>query len=142
MTLIATNFEEIQNIQKIFDELLQFIDNSPDAKILQKATDMTTFMHKSFADLDAITKNQIAQKAEIYVDPSFRPLTLNVRKAIEIVNKFQMVPPTGPVIPAFQPSTELNMPLPSPKVSGMLPPLSHGTPNSRSVSALGGTRGI
>ena len=47
MTLIATNFEEISNIQKIFDELLQFIDNSPDAKILQKATDMTTFMHKS-----------------------------------------------------------------------------------------------
>ena len=60
MTLIATNFEEIQNIQKIFDELLQFIDNSPDAKILQKATDMTTFMHKSFADLDLITKNQIS----------------------------------------------------------------------------------
>ena len=60
MTLIATNFEEIQNIQKIFDELLQFIDNSPDAKILQKATDMTTFMHKSFADLDQITKTQIA----------------------------------------------------------------------------------
>ena len=88
MTLIATNFEEIQNIQKIFDELLQFIDNSPDAKILQKATDMTTFMHKSFADLDQITKTQIAQKAEIYVDPTFRPLTLNVRKAIEIVNKF------------------------------------------------------
>ena len=88
MTLIATNFEEISNIQKIFDELLQFIDNSPDAKILQKATDMTTFMHKSFSDLDSITKNQIAQKAEIYVDPSFRPLTLNVRKAIEIINKF------------------------------------------------------
>ena len=49
---------------------------------------MTTFMHKSFTDLDTITKNQISQKAEIYVDPSFRPLTLNVKKAIEIVNKF------------------------------------------------------
>ena len=68
--------------------MLKFVDNSPDAKILQKATDMTTFMHKSFADLDQITKNQITQKAEIYVHPSFRPLTLNVRKAIEIVNKF------------------------------------------------------
>ena len=65
---------------------------------------MTTFMHKSFADLDSITKSQISQKAEIYVDPTFRPLTLNVRKAIEIVNKFQMVPPTGPSIAAFKPS--------------------------------------
>lgn len=64
---------------------------------------MTTFMHKSFTDLDIITKNQIGQKSEIYIQPSFRPLTLNVRKAIEIVNKFQMVPPTGPSLPAFRP---------------------------------------
>jgi flagellin-specific chaperone FliS len=60
MSLVASNFEEINNIQKIFDELLQFIDSNADAKILQKATDMTTFMHKSFTDLDVITKNQIA----------------------------------------------------------------------------------
>jgi hypothetical protein len=60
MSLVASNFEEINNIQRIFDELLQFIDNNPDAKILQKATDITTFMHKSFTDLDVITKNQIA----------------------------------------------------------------------------------
>ena len=64
---------------------------------------MTTFMHKSFTDLDIITKNQISQKSEIYIQPAFRPLTLNVRKAIEIVNKFQMVPPTGPSLPAFKP---------------------------------------
>ena len=49
---------------------------------------MTAFMHKSFTDLDIITKNQIAQKSEIYIYPTVRPLTLNVRKAIEIVNKF------------------------------------------------------
>jgi hypothetical protein len=55
--MIASNFEEITNIQRIFDELLTFIDNNADAKILQKATDMTTFMHKSFTDLDIITKN-------------------------------------------------------------------------------------
>ena len=88
MSMIASNFEEITNIQRIFDELLTFIDNNADAKILQKATDMTTFMHKSFTDLDIITKNQISQKSEIYIQPTFRPLTLNVRRAIEIVNKF------------------------------------------------------
>ena len=66
-----------------------------DSKILQKANDVTTFLHKSFTDLDIITKNQIAQKSEIYIHPSFKPLTLNVKKAIEIVNKFEMVPPTG-----------------------------------------------
>ena len=47
-----------------------------------------------------------------------------------------MVPPTGPTIAAFKPSQDLNIPLPSPKVTGMLPPLSH-TQQSRSVTALG-----
>lgn len=59
---------------------------------------MTTFLHKSFTDLDIITKNQIAQKGDIYIHPSFKPLTLNVKKAIEIVNKFEMIPPSGAAV--------------------------------------------
>lgn len=91
-SLVDTNSEEIKGIEKIFNELLQFINNNPDAKFLQKASDVTTFLHKSFTDLDIITKNQIAQKSEIYIHPSFKPLTLNVKKAIEIVSKFEMLP--------------------------------------------------
>lgn len=96
MSLNASNFEEINNVQKIFDDLLQFIDNSADAKILQRATDITTFMHKSFTDLDVITKNQLAQKSQIFVNPNFRPLNLNVKKALEVIHKFQMIPSSGP----------------------------------------------
>jgi hypothetical protein len=59
---------------------------------------VTTFLHKSFTDLDIITKNQIAQKGDIYIHPSFKPLTLNVKKAIEIVNKFEMIPPSGAAV--------------------------------------------
>ncbi len=94
-SLIQSNLDEIKNIERIFEELLSFIDNNIDSKILQKANDVTTFLHKSFTDLDIITKNQIAQKGDIYIHPSFKPLTLNVKKAIEIVNKFEMIPPTG-----------------------------------------------
>lgn len=72
-----------------------FIDNNVDSKILQKANDVTSFLHKSFTDLDIITKNQIAQKSDIYIHNSFKPLTLNVKKAIEIVGKFEMVPPNN-----------------------------------------------
>lgn len=57
MSLISSNLEEIKNIERIFEELLQFIDNNIDSKILQKANDVTTFLHKSFTDLDIITKN-------------------------------------------------------------------------------------
>mmetsp|Transcript_33047 Transcript_33047/g.50661 ORF Transcript_33047/g.50661 Transcript_33047/m.50661 type:complete len:172 (+) Transcript_33047:448-963(+) len=94
-SLIVANLDEITNIEKVFDQLLNFIDSNEDAKILQRASDVTTFMHKSFTDLDIITKNMIAQKSEIYIHPSFKPLTLNVKKALDIVNKFEMAPPTS-----------------------------------------------
>ena len=94
-SLVDTNSEEIKGIERIFNELLQFINNNADAKILQKASDVTTFLHKSFTDLDIITKNQIAQKSEIYIHPSFKPLTLNVKKALEMVSKFEMLPPNA-----------------------------------------------
>lgn len=94
-SLVDTNMEEIKGIERIFNELLQFINNNADAKILQKASDVTTFLHKSFTDLDIITKNQIAQKSEIYIHPSFKPLTLNVKKALEMVSKFEMLPPNA-----------------------------------------------
>jgi len=53
-------------------------------------------MHKSFTDLDIITKNMISQKSEIFIHPSFKPLTLNVKKALDIVNKFEMTPTVAP----------------------------------------------
>ena len=58
----------MENIEKIFEELVQFIEISNDAQILQKISDVTTFLHKSFTDLDIITKNQVTQKSEIYID--------------------------------------------------------------------------
>jgi hypothetical protein len=52
--------------------------------------DITSFLGKSFTDLDILTKNQVQQKGDIYLDPNFKPLSLNVRKALEIVKKFEM----------------------------------------------------
>lgn len=52
-----------------------------------------------------ITKNQIGQKREIFIDESFKPLSFNVTKALEIVKKFEMVWPdrygNDPVDPAI-----------------------------------------
>ena len=58
--IITSNHEEITNIETIFGELVGFIDESNDAQILQKIQDITTFLHKSFTDLDTITKNQVS----------------------------------------------------------------------------------
>lgn len=91
--IVSSNQEEIVNIEQIFEELVQYIETSNDAQVLQKIQDITTFLHKSFTDLDTITKNQVMQKSEIFIDQSFKPLSLNIRKAMEIVKKFEMMWP-------------------------------------------------
>lgn len=91
---IRQDTEEIASIELILKELKQFTETNNDAQILQKIHDVTTFLHKSFTDLDIITKKQISQKSEIFIDPNFKPLSLNVKKALDIVKKFEMVLPS------------------------------------------------
>lgn len=91
---IRQDTEEIASIELILKELKQFTETNNDAQILQKIHDVTTFLHKSFTDLDIITKKQIYQKSEIFIDPNFKPLSLNVKKALDIVKKFEMVLPS------------------------------------------------
>ena len=43
--------------------------------------------------MDTVTRNQVAQKSEIYLEETYKPLTLNVKKAMDVVNKFEMVWP-------------------------------------------------
>ena len=35
----------------------------------------------------------MSQKSEIYIDTNFRPLSFNVRKALDVVKKFEMAWP-------------------------------------------------
>ncbi len=53
-------------------------------------SEISTFLTKGFTDLDLLNKNQVAQKGDIRIDPNFKPLSLNVRKALEIVKKFEL----------------------------------------------------
>lgn len=47
---------------------MSFIEISNDAQILLKMGDITNFLGKSFTDLDLLTKNQVAQKGDIFLD--------------------------------------------------------------------------
>lgn len=47
--------EQISNIEKIFVELVDFVEKSPNAQILTKVSDITQFLHKSYSDLETIT---------------------------------------------------------------------------------------
>ena len=51
--------EEISHIERVFIELIEFVDVSPDALVLLKITDVSSFMHKSFVELEKMTKNEL-----------------------------------------------------------------------------------
>ena len=52
--MIASNSEEIENIDQIYKELQGFIERNSDAKILTKINDISNFLNKSIQDLGKI----------------------------------------------------------------------------------------
>ena len=60
--------------------------------MLTKITDISSFISRSIEDLERIAKSKGLDKSEAMIDPSLKPLTLNVQKAYEIISKFNMVP--------------------------------------------------
>ena len=86
------NLEDINNIEIIYEELMKFVEKNSDAKVLTKINDISSFISKSIEDLERIAKAKGFDKTETFIDPSLKPLTLNVQKAYEIIAKFNMVP--------------------------------------------------
>ena len=70
--------------------MLTFIDHNEDAKILQKSHDMASFMFKSYSDLEILSRNQIEFKDDLFVLPQFRPMSLNVAKAMDAILKINL----------------------------------------------------
>jgi len=61
--------EEIMSISRIFDDMLTFIDHNEDAKILQKSHDMTSFMIKSYGDMEIVNRELVVFKDDLFVQP-------------------------------------------------------------------------
>ena len=76
--MLDQNAEEISNIEIIYDELIKFIEKNNDAKILTKINDISSFISKSIEDLELIAKKKGFDKNETMIDPTLKPLTLNV----------------------------------------------------------------
>lgn len=95
--MLVQNGSEVTNIESIYDELRSFIERNSDAKVLSKISDISSFMNKSIEDLERITKMRGFEKQDLVIDPSLHPMTLNVQKVLEIINKFNMVQPKKPV---------------------------------------------
>lgn len=67
-----------------------------------KVNDVSQFMHKSFVELEKMTKNELAQKGEIYIQAHFRPMYLNTVRAMDFVNKLEMVRQNNDIFNNFE----------------------------------------
>ena len=57
-------------------------------KILKKIDDIADFLHKSFADLNRIHKNEISLKTELTIDlNNIKPININTKNLITIIDK-------------------------------------------------------
>lgn len=90
--MLEFSTEEISNIEIIYEELTKFIEKNNDAKILTKINDISSFISKSIEDLEKIARSKTFEKNDMIIDPSLKPLTLNVSRAFDIISKFQMMP--------------------------------------------------
>ena len=94
--------EEISHIERVFVELIEFVDASPDAQVLLKINDVSQFMHKSFVEMEKMTKNELQQKSEIYIQPNFRPMYLNISKAVDLANTLEMIKGNNDIFNNFE----------------------------------------
>ena len=83
--------EQISNIERIFVELIDFVDKSPNALILTKTADITQFMHKSYKDLETITQSEIEERKRICIEPFMRPSYLNSVKILDFLKKMALI---------------------------------------------------
>ena len=52
--------------------------------------------------MEKMTKNELQQKSEIYIQPNFRPMYLNINKAVDLVNHLEMVKGNNEIFNNFE----------------------------------------
>lgn len=62
----------------IYAELYKFIEKNSDAKILTRINDISNFISRSIEALERIARSKGFDKNDVGIDPSLKPLNLNV----------------------------------------------------------------
>ena len=99
--MLKNNLKDFFKISHINEELIKYSGNkiifyiflgntkgNNDAKILKKIDDLTDFLHKSFADLNRIHKNEISIKTELTIDSlDIKPININTKNLTAVIDK-------------------------------------------------------
>jgi len=88
-------------IEKVFVELIEFIDGASDSEVLVKVSDISEFIWRSFDKLEKMCKSGLTMKDEIYISDKLTPYIVDTKQSLAIVNLFEMVPPSKEIFNVF-----------------------------------------
>ena len=88
-------------VEKVFVELIEFIDGANDAEVLVKVGDISEFIKRSFDKLEKMCQSGLSMKEEIYISNKLTPYIVDTKQSLAIVNLFEMVPPTKEIFNVF-----------------------------------------
>ena len=83
---LLNNQNQIERIGKINDTLTKNFQTFSDAKILKKIDEFTSFLHKSAFDIKKLYKMEISLKAELIIDPAMKPLPINIKDLLNLLD--------------------------------------------------------
>ena len=86
----------------MFVELIEFMEASSQAQMLLKVKEIGEFLRKSFDQLEHMAKVSVTMKKEIYISKSLSPFIVNTSNTLDLINKFEMVPPTKELFNNFE----------------------------------------
>lgn len=93
---------EIGQIERVFVELIEFIEKSSQPEMLLHIKDIGEWMRTSFDQLEHMAKVSVTMKKELYISKSLSPFIVNTSNTLDLINKFEMVPPSKELFNNFE----------------------------------------
>jgi sugar-specific transcriptional regulator TrmB len=78
------------------------MEASTEAQMLLKIQDIGEFLRKSFNSLEHMAKVSVNMKKEIYILTSLQPYIVDTGKTLDLINKFDLVPPSKDIYNNFE----------------------------------------
>lgn len=103
---LLNSFEDFQQetslIEKVFVELIEFVDGCTDSQLLINVEDVGEFINRSFDKLEKLARSNVEMRKDIYISDKLRPYIIDTKNSLKLVNQFEMVPPSKELFNPFE----------------------------------------
>ena len=99
---IDSTEHQTATIERVFVELIEFIDSATDSQILVKIVDVNEFVKRSFDRLEKMAVDSVQMRKQVYISSKLKPFVIDTSDSLALVNKLKMLPPTKETFNIFQ----------------------------------------